>query len=71
MKIRKLSLVTIKKDWVCDIVKQAPFFSDLPLVYLGEIPNMRGHGVFIGFKSGKTYSGFHIDQFRELTEDET
>jgi len=39
------------------------------LIYLGEIPNMPGHGVFAG-GSGKIHIGYHIDEFVELTEDE-
>lgn len=39
------------------------------LMYLGEIPNMRGHCILIG-QSGTTYSGYHIQDFVELTEDE-
>jgi len=40
------------------------------LVYLGEIPQTPGHGVFVEFRSGKVHSGMHIDQFRELTDRE-
>lgn len=42
---------------------------DLPMIYLGEIYNMPGHGIFVG-RSGKCYFGYHIDNFRELKEDE-
>lgn len=42
---------------------------DLPMVYLGGIYNMPGHGIFVG-RSGKCYFGYHIDNFRELKEDE-
>ena len=47
-----------------------PFKDDLPLVYLGEIENMPGHGVFAGTRTGKVYSGYHVKNFRELTDDE-
>lgn len=40
------------------------------LIFLGEIPNMREHCILIG-QSGTVYSGFHIEDFVELTEDET
>jgi len=65
-KIREKSLVTIK-----DITNIAdyPFANDLPLVFLGELVNMPEHGIFIG-KSGKSYWGFHIWDFRELTDNE-
>lgn len=39
------------------------------MVYLGGIYNMPGHGIFVG-RSGKCYFGYHIDNFRELKEDE-
>ena len=42
---------------------------DLPMIYLGEIYNMSEHGIFAG-RSGKCYFGYHIDNFRELKEDE-
>jgi len=38
-------------------------------VFLGEIINMPEHGIFIG-RSGKNYLGYHIWNFRELTDDE-
>ena len=52
------------------VIEDYPFKDDLPLVYLGEILTMPGHGLFAGTKTGKIYSGFHIGNFRELTEDE-
>ncbi|MCL2408030.1 MAG: hypothetical protein FWC96_00235 [Oscillospiraceae bacterium] len=65
-KIREKSCVTIKD--ITEIGKY-PFANDLPLVFLGELVNMPEHGIFIG-KSGKSYWGFHIWDFRELTDDE-
>ncbi len=50
--------------------------SDIPLIqeevfiFLGEIPNMPGHCVVAGHKSGRIYSGYHVENFLELTEDE-
>ena len=46
--LREKSLVTLKED----ITSSFPFDKDLPMIYLGEIPNMAGHGIFIG-KSGE------------------
>lgn len=64
--LRERALVTLKKE----VPKNAyPFCNDLPLVYLGEIVNMPGHGIFIG-QSGKGYFGYHISTFRELIRDE-
>jgi hypothetical protein len=69
MKIREKSLVTFDEDLGLEI-NRYPFVADLPLIFLGEIVNMPEHGIFIG-KSGKIYMGYHISDFRELTEDET
>ena len=63
--LREKTLVTVKGE----ITKEYPFYNDLPLIYLGEITNMKEHGIFIG-KSGKCYFGYHISSFRELSEDE-
>lgn len=51
-------------------LEEYPFKGDLPLVYLGEIANMPEHGLFVGTRTGKVYSGYHIHNFRELTDDE-
>jgi hypothetical protein len=50
--------------------KRYPFARDLPLVYLGEIPNLPGHCVVAGSKTGRVYSGYHIETFVELSSDE-
>lgn len=63
--LREKALVTVKVK----ITKEYPFYNDLPLIYLGEITNMKEHGIFIG-KLGKVYFGYHISNFRELSEDE-
>lgn len=41
------------------------------VVFLGEIPNMPGHVVVADPNSGRIHSGFHIERFIELGEDET
>ena len=69
MKIREKSLVTFDESLGIEI-NNYPFATDFPLIFLGEIVNMPEHGIFVG-KSGKIYWGFHIWNFRELTEDET
>jgi hypothetical protein len=68
-RLRKLSLVRLRKTWE-KTSSTLPFFDDLPLIYLGEIPNMPQHGVFVGHSSGRIYSGYHIDQFVELPQSE-
>lgn len=55
------------------IVKQRDYIGiedDSLFIFLGEIKNMRGHCVVVGYKTGKTYSGFHIENFFEVSEDE-
>ncbi len=63
--IKEKTLVTIKED----IQIEYPFSDDLPMIFLGEITNMPEHGIFTG-KSGKSYFGYHVDNFRELGEEE-
>ena len=63
--IKEKTLVTLKDE----ISLEYPFSDDMPMVYLGEIANMPEHRIFIG-KSGKCYFGYHISNFRELSEEE-
>jgi hypothetical protein len=68
---RKLSFVRLKKKWAAEIsAQELPFLNDMPLIYLGEIPNMPEHGVFAGHHSGRLYSGYHIEHFVELSKSE-
>jgi hypothetical protein len=68
---RPLSLVKLKPEFVaCGKADKPAFADDMPLVFLGEIPNMPEHGVFVGHSSGRVYSGYHIWKFVELSEDE-
>lgn len=67
--MRSLSLVKITKEW--KDISPPEIFKDELFIYLGEIPNMPGHGVFIGHESGQIYSGYHIERFEEVPEDET
>lgn len=63
--MKEKTLVTLKDE----ISLEYLFSDDMPMVYLGEIANMPEHGIFIG-KSGKCYFGYHISNFRELSEEE-
>ncbi|MCB1955606.1 MAG: hypothetical protein KDG55_08015 [Rhodocyclaceae bacterium] len=67
---RQLALVRLRADVPNEVAVRYPFHGDFPLVFLGEIPNMAGHGVFVGYHSGRFYSGIHISHFEELGEDE-
>ena len=67
---RKLSLVkfdfkTLPKKYHSDY----PFRPEDRLIFLGEIPNMMGHCV-LAKEDGTITSGWHTDNFVELTEDE-
>ncbi len=71
-KIEFLSMVMLE-DWYIEHLKKINnnvFGKDTLFIYLGEIPNMKGHCVVIGHGSGKIYSGYHIEDFRLVTEDE-
>jgi hypothetical protein len=50
--------------------KKYPFKKNEVYVYFGEISNMRGHCIVANHKTGKIHSGYHIENFIELTEDE-
>jgi hypothetical protein len=39
------------------------------MLFMGEITNMPGHCVIVN-KEGKTFWGYHTDNFREPREDE-
>jgi len=37
-------------------------------IYMGEMPNMRGHCVIAGYHNGKVYSGYHLEMFVEVED---
>jgi hypothetical protein len=39
-------------------------------VYLGAIPNMPGHCVVADAETGQLFTGYHIENFEEIPEDE-
>ena len=49
---------------------KSSFFKEGHYMYLGEIVNMPGHGIFIGMKTNNVYTGYHIDEFEEIPEEE-
>ena len=63
--MRKLSLVVEKDEYAKDKKFSMPVF-DKTFIFLGEIPNMKGHVVLAGFETGKIYAGWHGDRYREL-----
>ena len=51
--------------------KKYPFRPGHSYVFFGEIPNMPGHCIVADYKTGKIYSGYHVENFIELNSDET
>ncbi len=46
-----------------------PFSPKHRYIFLGEIPNMQGHCIVMD-DAGKMYTGYHIENFVELTDEE-
>lgn len=69
---RPLSLCRFKYDKIRkEDHHYYPFCSKLAYVFLGEHPNMPGHGVFVCYETGQVFCGRHPSDFEELSEDET
>ena len=69
---RKLSLVKFDASRVArGSRRKYPFRAGVAYVFFGEIPNMPVHCVVADHRSGQIYSGYHTDNFVELTEEET
>lgn len=76
---RVMSMCKLRPELV-EGYRPAGFEAEDRFIYMGEIVNMLGHGVFIlqyfvgphtKYKfAGKVYSGYHIESFVELTEEE-
>lgn len=64
--VRRIYDERFKDNW-----KYCPFVAGRDYLFLGEIIQMPGHGVFLDMETGQTYSGYHIDEFRESLEEET
>lgn len=69
---RQYSLVTFDFDSMPEEWREKyPFKPGSVYVFFGEIPNMKGHCVVADHKTGQIYSGYHIENFVEIDEDET
>ena len=70
--MRQYALIKLTKDFKKTMRndKDHPIMQEEVFIYFGEIPNMLGHCVVSGHKSGKVFSGYHIENFQELTEEE-
>ena len=70
-RLRQYSLVKFDyKSFDKKFHKLYPFVENRPYIFLGEIPNMPEHCIVIDHQSGQIHSGFHTEDFVELTEDE-
>jgi len=75
-RIRKTYKSPVKQPRQYSLVKltsqdlEIAFKNDDRLIYLGEIPNMPGHCIVMDYITGTVYSGYHICNFVELTEEE-
>ena len=68
---RKLSIVRFNAAAVPKSYRRKyPFRAGRSYVFFGEIANMRGHCVVADHRTGQIYSGYHTENFIELTEDE-
>ncbi len=64
---RKLSLVKFvgsPRD------KHMPFKTTSTYLFLGEVVQMPGHCVVADVETGRIWSGYHTDNFRELPKDD-
>jgi len=69
--MKKLTLCKFVHPDIVNVDKYVYPFQDGDIfVFLGEIKDMKGHGVFVDIKTHLTYSNYHIDNFVELTKDE-
>jgi hypothetical protein len=71
---RQYSLVRLVQ-WYRDFLaengnSELPLAQENVFVFLGEIPNMKGHCVVAGQESGRVFSGYHIENFEEMDENE-
>ena len=71
MNIRQYALIEFTEEFINSMGtdKEHPIMKEKVFVYLGEIPNMLGHCVVAGHESGRIFSGYHIDNFREIQEE--
>jgi hypothetical protein len=69
---RQYSLVRFRFDLVpAEYRARYPFTAEGVYIFFGEIPNMTGHCVVADHRTGTIYSGYHTENFSELSEDET
>lgn len=68
---RQLSLVKFTPPKQSGTSRQRyPFRRGVTYLFFGEIPNMPGHCVVVDRRTGRIFSGYHIENFVELDENE-
>jgi hypothetical protein len=69
-KLKPFSLC--KFNWINEIEKYKQIYPKEFLkgqfIFINEITNVPGHGIFIGVKSKKNYVGYHVDNFIPIDE---
>jgi hypothetical protein len=71
-RIKQYSLVRASLDSIPDESRKLyPFIHGKIYVFLGEVPKMPGHCVVAEYPTGIIISGYHVDWFLEIPEDET
>jgi hypothetical protein len=61
---------TVARGLVTNPEFYTQFMANPFYIYLGEVTQMPGH-IFCAGRDGKVYTGFHPEDFRLLTDDET
>jgi hypothetical protein len=65
---RTMSFVTFTDDWTKD--SKPIFKNSWRFIFLGEIVQNPGCCVVACHDTGKIFSGYHTERFREMTRDE-
>jgi len=69
-KIPQYAIVKFTDERVSELDKDAEVLKDKVFVFLGEIPDIPGHCIVVGYDSGKIFIVEHISYFRELNSEE-
>jgi hypothetical protein len=71
--MKKMNKIKIHTDCINTLKSNCYPFADEPnltFVYLGEIKQMVGHCIIVGYETGRIFSGYHADTFQEIPEDD-
>ncbi len=60
-----LKLVVFGKGLTARQASKYPFKKGKSYLFLGEIENMKGHCAVADLKTGRIYTGYHIENFTE------